>query len=60
MKFNDYEYEIILGNGTIIRREYILPDWFTKEEVDMLVNGYITEDSEVLKYGLVSYRRIMY
>lgn len=60
MKFNDYEYEITLGNGTIIRREYILPDFFTKEEVDMLVNGYITEDSEVLEYGLVSYRRIMY
>ena len=60
MKFNDYEYEITLGNGTIIRREYILPDFFSKEEVDILVNGYITEDVEVLQHGLVSYRRIMY
>lgn len=60
MKFNDYEYEITLGNGTIIRREYILPDFFSKEEVDMLVNSYITEDKEVLEHGLVSYRRIMY
>lgn len=60
MKFNDYEYEITLGNGTIIKREYILPDFFSKEEVNMLVNSYIAEDSEVLKYGLVSYRRIMY
>ena len=60
MKFNDYEYEITLGNGTIIRREYILPDFFSKEEIEMFVNSYITEDKEVLEHGLVSYRRIMY